>query len=567
MPDAAVQGVAPRLEQVGFASGATILAEGERPDRCYLIVAGEAEIVARDLIGQPVVVDVLHPGDTAGEVPFVRGRAARATTRARTDVEAYALGAADLAALEANAPELPRRLEQYADLIETEEVLREGSPFAPLSGDVLRRLAGEMSVRAVTAGTVVAREGEPADTFSLIRSGRFEVTRKGHRVEELDAGDCFGEIELETARPRVETVTALTDGELLVLAKADFDAIVRDEQAVGSEMRELARVQYGVATGQRLVLPDPVTTLMPHLTVARRARYWKLLLGGTTIFAVLSVLAAKTGLDLAVYATLIVGSLVVPVVYITFLAESDIFATRVRTLIATSLLAAVVSVPLAVIAENAAGLTPGTLDAGLVIGLVEEACKVLAVVWLLRRSSARFAMDGVIFGAAAGMGFAAFETSLFGLGQVDTVGTFLAVLWVRSLLSPFGHGTWTAIVCATIWRRKGAGRARIDLAVLGAFLLAVALHGLWDWQPLPGLLGILWALAVGIVGVLTLRTIVHRASADELRSAVALDPELLAGPASGPRITCRVCHQLSIPGTHHCVRCGAALRAPLVPVQ
>lgn len=47
------------------------------------------------------------------------------------------------------------------------------------------------------------------------------------------------------------------------------------------------------------------------------------------------------------------------------------------------------------------------------VGPIEEAAKILGVAWLLRRSTSRFQMDGVIYGAAAGMGFAAFESVIY----------------------------------------------------------------------------------------------------------------------------------------------------------
>jgi RsiW-degrading membrane proteinase PrsW (M82 family) len=130
---------------------------------------------------------------------------------------------------------------------------------------------------------------------------------------------------------------------------------------------------------------------------------------------------------------------------------------------------------------------------------------------------------------------------------------------VRSLLAPFGHGTWTAIVCATIWRQKGH-ELRIDAAVLGAFALAVALHALWDWQLLPGALGLAWYVTLGAVGIWVLRTILHRATSEQLGAVLALNPELAVATAGARAVACRSCGQPAPPGAHYCVRCGAALR-------
>jgi hypothetical protein len=119
----------------------------------------------------------------------------------------------------------------------------------------------------------------------------------------------------------------------------------------------------------------------------------------------------------------------------------------------------------------------------------------LGVVWLLRRTPLRFRMDGVIFGAAAGMGFAAIEIGLYALARVETVGVPLGMLWFRALLSPFTHGTWTAMVCATIWRER-----------------------VWNFG---------WLVLVGVASILTLRAVLQRAAQEEVR-------QLQRGSAGGP---------------------------------
>jgi RsiW-degrading membrane proteinase PrsW (M82 family) len=41
--------------------------------------------------------------------------------------------------------------------------------------------------------------------------------------------------------------------------------------------------------------------------------------------------------------------------------------------------------------------------------------------------------------------------------------------------------SWTGLVCAVLWREKlNAGHATLNWRVLGAFLIAVVLHALWD---------------------------------------------------------------------------------------
>ncbi|MCX6021074.1 MAG: hypothetical protein NTZ05_04980, partial [Chloroflexi bacterium] len=126
----------------------------------------------------------------------------------------------------------------------------------------------------------------------------------------------------------------------------------------------------------------------------------------------------------------------------------------------------------------------------------------------------------------------------------------------------FGHGTWTAIICAAIWRAKGAGRPRLDLTVAAAFGFSILLHGLWDWQPVDGPLLIGWFIAIGVVGLEVLRTIVERANRETTAAVLALNPTASEGASSvGPHLICGACGQAAPAGTHYCARCGAALRA------
>lgn len=80
----------------------------------------------------------------------------------------------------------------------------------------------------VAAGAVVIRQGEPADRFYVIESGRYAVdqldpgTKLQRRLRVLGPDDVFGELGLMHNAPRSATVTAETDGRLLALDGPDF---------------------------------------------------------------------------------------------------------------------------------------------------------------------------------------------------------------------------------------------------------------------------------------------------------------------------------------------------------
>jgi len=121
----------------------------------------------------------------------------------------------------------------------------------------------------------------------------------------------------------------------------------------------------------------------------------------------------------------------------------------------------------------------------LMVGLVEESAKLIFPMVQYTRWKYRSEADGLLFGVAAGMGFAALETMGYGLVTLiqsgGNVGALEQVLLIRGLLSPAGHAAWTGFVCAVMWRERGSkGRGLFSLPVIGAFILAILLHTLWD---------------------------------------------------------------------------------------
>lgn len=94
--------------------------------------------------------------------------------------------------------------------------------------EVFRR----MRERRVTSGEVVIRQGDPADKFYIIESGRAEVWQQGShdtpptKVAELTDGNHFGEDALMLGGTRNATIKIVQDGNLLVLDRDDFQELI-----------------------------------------------------------------------------------------------------------------------------------------------------------------------------------------------------------------------------------------------------------------------------------------------------------------------------------------------------
>jgi RsiW-degrading membrane proteinase PrsW (M82 family) len=121
----------------------------------------------------------------------------------------------------------------------------------------------------------------------------------------------------------------------------------------------------------------------------------------------------------------------------------------------------------------------GWLGGDIGVGLIEESAKLifplaLFVMWRYRRLS-----DGILIGAASGMGFAVLETIGRVLIASSSGGNVGYTLLTRGIFTPFGHPAWTALICAFLWRERLSGKPRVAL-IMAIYILAVLLHGVWD---------------------------------------------------------------------------------------
>jgi CRP-like cAMP-binding protein len=84
------------------------------------------------------------------------------------------------------------------------------------------------------AGEVVIKQGDEGDYFYVIVNGKCTVTREtplnkeGIKLAELSIGDTFGEEALIAEAKRNATITMLTDGALMRLAKQDFRELMNE---------------------------------------------------------------------------------------------------------------------------------------------------------------------------------------------------------------------------------------------------------------------------------------------------------------------------------------------------
>ena len=111
----------------------------------------------------------------------------------------------------------------------------------------LGRLARALVPVEATAGEAVVRQGDPGDSYYLVRSGALRVEVDGVPVRTLSVGDGFGEIALLRNVPRTATVVAATASELYALDRGPFLAAVGGSASSRRVADELVDVRLGFA--------------------------------------------------------------------------------------------------------------------------------------------------------------------------------------------------------------------------------------------------------------------------------------------------------------------------------
>jgi CRP-like cAMP-binding protein len=119
--------------------------------------------------------------------------------------------------------------------------------FAAASRPVLERLAASVSEVSVPAGTAIVTEGEQADAFYVLVSGRVRVTSHGDAgveqfIRDMEPGTYFGEIGLLERIPRTATVTASEDCVVYRIEGDDFLDALSTARA-GASLLEGARAR------------------------------------------------------------------------------------------------------------------------------------------------------------------------------------------------------------------------------------------------------------------------------------------------------------------------------------
>ncbi|NJC70789.1 PrsW family intramembrane metalloprotease [Planosporangium thailandense] len=239
-----------------------------------------------------------------------------------------------------------------------------------------------------------------------------------------------------------------------------------------------------------------MTTVGTPRRVQRRA-WLRIFTSGLLLWVLTVAVTFVTGNPNLVPTLVLLGSFLVPVTFVAWAFERrDTGEINAELILNTFITGGVLGVLAASLLEQyLLHPSPGLFFG---VGLIEEGVKLVALAWLTRRLHVKSVRDGMILGASVGFGFAAFEsagyafTALFtehGLSLMQLVETEL----LRGLLSPVGHGLWTAILGGVLFSPSTREHFLLSGRLFVAYLGVSLLHALWDsMHQIAMILTLLW---------------------------------------------------------------------------
>ena len=121
------------------------------------------------------------------------------------------------------------------------ELIKSAPLFSECSRKDLNEIAGIADEIDLREGKELTKEGRPGREFFVMVEGTADVRKGNRRINQLNAGDFFGEISLITQRPRTATVTATSPVRALIITERSFRSLLeRQPEIQGKVMSALA---------------------------------------------------------------------------------------------------------------------------------------------------------------------------------------------------------------------------------------------------------------------------------------------------------------------------------------
>lgn len=243
--------LARRCALVTVAAKDRVVKAGDARGGLFVVLDGSVRLVADNGRGAEAAVDTLREGAhfgledllSASPARFsVYGQALSTTllTLSRESLEIY---------LEAH-PRQREAVRRFAAHGALRDFLSHTSLFGNVPDHRLARLIKSLEIKTLKAGDLLIREGDTGDNAFIVKEGQlrvFAADAPRSEISRLAPGDLVGEIALIKNVRRTRSVAAHTDAEVLVVPKAAFLDLIRDQEDFYSRVNGLVQQRTAAA--------------------------------------------------------------------------------------------------------------------------------------------------------------------------------------------------------------------------------------------------------------------------------------------------------------------------------
>ncbi len=149
-----------------------------------------------------------------------------------------------------------QRAEREGSVAEALSLMAKIDILAPLSPEERRRLVEAVGVTSFASGECPVRQGEPGDSFYIIKKGSVDVIvektgGEGAVVATLGPGDFFGEMSLLTGAARTATIRVKDDAEFVVIDRESFRGALVNSPSIAESLSNILSERQAALTVQR----------------------------------------------------------------------------------------------------------------------------------------------------------------------------------------------------------------------------------------------------------------------------------------------------------------------------
>lgn len=231
--------------------GSRLITQGEMGRHLFVLLDGGLAVERSSFTDGRRPLTALRPVSIFGEMAIVEESERTADVIARENSTVLKIPATILRAA-AGESQFVGEIEAFCNAIIVNQFFTSAPMFRDLPEEAVHDISMRSSLRKLTTGEILIRQGEPGRSFFMILRGSVEVSIDGQSIKRIKQGGFVGEIAIIADIPRTATVRAHETTIVMEMAASSFWEVLSQNielamfiEAVG-ESRLHEDIQSGV---------------------------------------------------------------------------------------------------------------------------------------------------------------------------------------------------------------------------------------------------------------------------------------------------------------------------------